>query len=333
MSKKRVNLFIDTNIFLGFYYYSGDDLGKLDQLEDLIIKTKDINLLVTHQQVDEFYRNRDGMIAKVVRELSIPSQIPELFSGHTEFAAVKKQAGELKSKLEQIKQQTLAEAKAGNLKADQIIGRLFRDPLLVTEEIYTLAKKRAKVGNPPGKSGSLGDAINWELLLASVSAGEGLHIVSRDGDFGSALDKTRLDSFLQREWGKNSFAEEIQLHQTLNGFFKAKFPQIRLMDEYIKDDLIRQLAESPSFNDSRRIIEKMSNAGSFSERQIGSIYKAATTNNQVYGAHQYSPELIGDKLWQVIKPLWPNFSNAEQNEWVAIFADDRDLEMPDEISF
>ena len=47
-------LFLDTNILLGFYSYSKDDLAKLNQLEDLIVDTKDIKLIVTSQQVDEF---------------------------------------------------------------------------------------------------------------------------------------------------------------------------------------------------------------------------------------------------------------------------------------
>ena len=45
--KKPLNLFIDTNVLLGFYRYSKDDLAKLNQLEDLIVKTKDIKLIVT----------------------------------------------------------------------------------------------------------------------------------------------------------------------------------------------------------------------------------------------------------------------------------------------
>ena len=44
------------------------------------------------------------------------------------------------------------------------------------------------------------------------------------------------------------------------------------MDEYIKDDLIRQLGQSGSFDGSRAIIEKLLKVGNFSEKQIAGTY-------------------------------------------------------------
>lgn len=318
--KKPLNLFIDTNILLGFYRYSKDDLTKLNQLEDLIVKTSDINLIVTSQQVDEFYRNRDKVIADVVKELSTAISIPQLFSGHADYKAIKKQAEMIRAEVERVKNETLEAAQDGSLKADAIISRLFKDAIVVDAATVAKAKRRSDVGNPPGKAGSIGDAINWELLLSTVPLNENLHIVSRDGDFASALDKTKLNSFLQKEWDKSRLGT-IHLYETLNGLFKTNFPQIKLMDEYIKDDLIRQLSQSLSFDSSRAIIEKMLIVGGFSEKQIAALYKAATTNDQVYNAHKYSPDLVGDKLWQIIKPHWSKFTKETQNNWVETFPD------------
>jgi len=318
--KKPLNLFIDTNILLGFYRYSKDDLTKLNQLEDLIVKTSDINLIVTSQQVDEFYRNRDKVIADVVKELSTAISIPQLFSGHADYKAIKKQAEMIRAEVERVKNETLEAAQDGSLKADAIISRLFKDAIVVDAATVAKAKRRSDVGNPPGKAGSIGDAINWELLLSTVPLDENLHIVSRDGDFASALDKTKLNSFLQKEWDKSRLGT-IHLYETLNGLFKTNFPQIKLMDEYIKDDLIRQLSQSLSFDSSRAIIEKMLIVGGFSEKQIAALYKAATTNDQVYNAHKYSPDLVGDKLWQIIKPHWSKFTKETQNNWVETFPD------------
>ncbi len=323
--KKPLNLFIDTNILLGFYRYSKDDLTKLNQLEDLIVKTSDINLIVTSQQVDEFYRNRDKVIADVVKELSTAISIPQLFSGHADYKAIKKQAEMIRAEVERVKNETLEAAQDGSLKADAIISRLFKDAIVVDAATVAKAKRRSDVGNPPGKAGSIGDAINWELLLSTVPLDENLHIVSRDGDFASALDKTKLNSFLQKEWDKSRLGT-IHLYETLNGLFKTNFPQIKLMDEYIKDDLIRQLSQSLSFDSSRAIIEKMLKVGGFSEKQIAALYKAATTNDQVYNAHKYSPDLVGDKLWQIIKPHWSKFTKETQNNWVETFPDNSEPE-------
>lgn len=323
--KKPLNLFIDTNILLGFYRYSKDDLTKLNQLEDLIVKTSDINLIVTSQQVDEFYRNRDKVIADVVKELSTAISIPQLFSGHADYKAIKKQAEMIRAEVERVKNETLEAAQDGSLKADAIISRLFKDAIVVDAATVAKAKRRSDVGNPPGKVGSIGDAINWELLLSTVPVDENLHIVSRDGDFASALDKTKLNSFLQKEWDKSRLGT-IHLYETLNGLFKTNFPQIKLMDEYIKDDLIRQLSQSLSFDSSRAIIEKMLKVGGFSEKQIAALYKAATTNDQVYNAHKYSPDLVGDKLWQIIKPHWSKFNKETQNNWMETFPDNSEPE-------
>ena len=323
--KKPLNLFIDTNILLGFYRYSKDDLTKLNQLEDLIVKTSDIYLIVTSQQVDEFYRNRDKVIADVVKELSTAISIPQLFSGHADYKAIKKQAEMIRAEVERVKNETLEAAQDGSLKADAIISRLFKDAIVVDAATVAKAKRRSDVGNPPGKAGSIGDAINWELLLSTVPLDENLHIVSRDGDFASALDKTKLNSFLQKEWDKSRLGT-IHLYETLNGLFKTNFPQIKLMDEYIKDDLIRQLSQSLSFDSSRAIIEKMLKVGGFSEKQIAALYKAATTNDQVYNAHKYSPDLVGDKLWQIIKPHWSKFTKETQNNWMETFPDNSEPE-------
>jgi hypothetical protein len=323
--KKPLNLFIDTNVLLGFYRYSKDDLAKLNQLEDLIVKTKDIKLIVTSQQVDEFYRNRDKVIADVVKELSTSISIPQLFSGHSDYKLIRKQAEMIKTEVERVKNETLEDARKGNLKADAIISRLFKDATVVSAEIMRKAKSRAEVGNPPGKAGSLGDAINWELLLSVVPADEDLHIVSRDGDYASALDKGQLNSFLEKEWDKSRLGS-LHLYETLNSLFKTNFPHIKLMDEYIKDDLIRQLSQSGSFDGSRAIIEKLLKVGNFSEKQIAALYKAATTNDQVYNAHKYSPDLVGDKLWQIIKPHWSKFSKETQNNWMEAFPDNSEPE-------
>lgn len=324
-AKKPLNLFIDTNVLLGFYRYSKDDLAKLNQLEDLIVKTSDINLIVTSQQVDEFYRNRDKVIADVVKELSTSISIPQLFSGHSDYKQIRKQAEMIKTEVERVKNETLEDARKGNLKADAIISRLFKDATVVTADIMRKAKSRAEVGNPPGKAGSLGDAINWELLLSVVPADEDLHIVSQDGDYASALDKGKLNSFLEKEWDKSRLGS-LHLYETLNSLFKTNFPQIKLMDEYIKDDLIRQLGQSGSFDGSRAIIEKLLKVGNFSEKQIAALYKAATTNDQVYYAHKYSPDLVGDKLWEIIKPHWGKFTKDTQNNWMETFPDNSEPE-------
>ena len=57
------------------------------------------------------------------------------------------------------------------------------------------ATDRTEIGNPPGKKGSLGDAIIWESLLGHAPD-EPLHFVSDDIDYKSKLNKLKMKDFL-----------------------------------------------------------------------------------------------------------------------------------------
>ena len=59
----KINLFIDTNIFLQFYRLTDEDLSELDKLKSQI-QAKHIVLFITQQVKDEFSRNREKEIKK-----------------------------------------------------------------------------------------------------------------------------------------------------------------------------------------------------------------------------------------------------------------------------
>ena len=320
--KKPLNLFIDTNVLLGFYRFTKDDLDKLSQLEDLIVKTKDINLFVTEQQIDEFHRNRDDVIAKALKEVKSEIVIPKLFSGHPKYREITAASRELRNDIAVLKGDTLEGALQQDLKADKIIRRLLSSAIKTTPPLVRTAKARMEVGNPPGKNGSLGDAINWEILLANVSSGEDIHIISVDGDYRSPLGDYNLNTFLENEWINKKDAK-AHLYGSLNGFFSQHFAGIKLIDEYIKDSLIDQLGESGSFDQARTIIRKLQRIGGLSEDQVKRLMTASTTNDQVYGAHKYSPTIVGDRLWDMIKPYWSGLSDIEQEVWLDHFPDEQ----------
>jgi hypothetical protein len=71
-----------------------------------------------------------------------------------------------------------------------------------------------QLGNPPGKPGSCGDAVNWEALLQGCPNGEDLELVSEDRDYASPLDDTRMSGAIDdglnaavREWPRNARPE------------------------------------------------------------------------------------------------------------------------------
>jgi predicted nucleic acid-binding protein len=202
----KMKILIDTNILLELFKLSGSDLDELKKVLKLSEKQK-IEILISSQIEDEFWRNRENVIAdaiKNLKETKIVSKLPNIVRGYDTYKTLKTTIDTfnmLSKKLEDEVQKDISENK---LKADELIKTLFTKnaPQLIDEKIISKAEYRMKVGNPPGKKGSLGDAINWEWLLAKeVSFWEGeLIIISADGDFESELNKGKMKEYLMREW-------------------------------------------------------------------------------------------------------------------------------------
>src|SRR5882757_3295608 len=81
-----MKVFIDTNILLDIYHLSGPDLEELRKLTKMVEKGK-VELLVSQQVVDEFWRNRERVIAdalKRFRESKATAQIPNIIRTYPE---------------------------------------------------------------------------------------------------------------------------------------------------------------------------------------------------------------------------------------------------------
>lgn len=335
-TKNPINLFIDTNILLDFYRFSNADLDTLGKLEDLIIKARKIKLYVTQQQVDEFYRNRDKVIKEYIGSFKYDApRFPKAFCGHTDYNTVVNESRKLAEKINKIRQDILEEAFDGKLKVDTIVKNILRSPIDMSEGIFNKAKMRIDIGNPPGKNGSLGDAINWEILLKSVNIKDDfftdVHIISRDGDFSSALDDHKLSTFLENEWSSKKFGTAY-LYKSLNNFLERHFPDIKLIDEAIKDGIVEQIGSASSFDNARALIAELYKKGSLSEDQVRVLYKSAISNDQVYNAHRYSPTIVGGRLWELIKPHWGKFTKESQKKWLNYFPGEYTQDIDDKLT-
>jgi predicted nucleic acid-binding protein len=75
-----MELFIDTNVFLSFLHYSGDDLEELNKLAVLLREGR-LRLLLPDQVAAEFRRNREAKIAdslKRLRDIRLAPQFPQI---------------------------------------------------------------------------------------------------------------------------------------------------------------------------------------------------------------------------------------------------------------
>jgi predicted nucleic acid-binding protein len=281
----EMNVFIDTNVFLSFYHLTSEDLEELEKLAVLLRQGK-IVLWLPEQVRAELWRNRENKIfdaLKRLRDQNLNLQFPALCKDYDEYDELRRYQRDYGREHAKLMQRVTEAVEAESLKADVTIRKLFARAkgIVIDEGILNRARLRRDVGNPPGKKGSLGDALNWESLLARVPEDETLHFVTGDKDYYSPIDDQRFDSFLMDEWTNDKGADLVP-YKRLSSFFKAHFPDIRLAAELEKDLLIRDLAGSASFARTHAVIRKLRNHTDFTASQVDDIVAAANSNSQVY---------------------------------------------------
>ena len=160
-----MKVFIDTNILLDIYHLSGPDLEELRKLVKLSERKK-VELLVSQQVEDEFWRNREGVIAdalKNFRESKAISKVPNIIRSYPEAQVLRDSVNLVNETVKKLNQIVSKDIEDKTLKADEILTELFSAIKVgeISDEIMNRARLRADIGNPPGKKGSMGDAINW----------------------------------------------------------------------------------------------------------------------------------------------------------------------------
>lgn len=279
-----MNLFIDTNIYLSFYHFSNDDL---EQLKKLIVAIKDgkIKVFLPEQVIEEFKRNRENKIADALKkfnEQKLPNQFPQFCKDYPEYRDLVNLFKNYELTKEKLFEKLLRDIKGRNLKADKIINKIFdiSNTIKASASLIQEAKERFDFGNPPGKNGSYGDAINWISLLKKVPEKEDLHIIARDKDYVSSIDDKTISEFLSDEWREINNSEAY-LYTSLSAFFELHFPDIKLASEMEKKFAILSLINSVNFASTHYAIAKLSKFTDFTDEEINELVYAAVSNNQI----------------------------------------------------
>ena len=281
-----INLYIDTNAYLTFYHLTSDDLEELKKLEVLTQKTGEINLHLPEQTMDEFQRNRDTKIAdalKKFREEKLNNQFPQMCKEYPEYSKMRDAIKDFEQQRSKLLEKLTADISKKRLAADKIIDSLFSHALVHenTDELVEESRIRYDLGRPPGKNKSYGDALNWETLLQCTPDNEDLYFVSDDKDYFSELNPQLFNTYLKEEWNRKKNSD-IYFFKRISEFCKEKFPEIEIASEYEKDHLIKSLASSGSFANSRYLLQKITQFESFSTEQLKQFTLACVKNRQVY---------------------------------------------------
>ena len=281
-----VNLYIDTNVLLNFYHFSKSNLDELEKLMPIIAEGSAC-LYISEQGRNEFCRNRDSKVKAAIQDieqLKLNPSFPEICKEYEHFNQLKEIKTQYEAARKALLTQLHEDAFSNTLRADKLVKSLFENgketPL--SADIIDKAKLRMDLGNPPGKSGSLGDAIIWEGLLRDVPQGEDLYFVSQDQDYSSQLNKSEISSFLKDEWSsvKNS---SIFLCPTLTTLFNKVDLEIHLTNEDIErmEPLILGLEDSGNFATTHNYISFLSAYEAFTKDQVSRLLNAFVANDQI----------------------------------------------------
>jgi predicted nucleic acid-binding protein len=199
-----MNLFIDTNIFLSFYHLTSEDLEELRKLA-VLLDQKKVSLYITDQVCAEFARNRESKISDAIKRLTdqrLNLQFPQLCKDYPEYSELRDLQKNYEAVHSALLEKVDRDVAEHTLKADKTIQELFgkANVLKTSAELIEKARLRIQIGNPPGKEGSLGDAISWEALLEECPEGQDLFFVTDDRDYVSVLNESLFKEFLFDEW-------------------------------------------------------------------------------------------------------------------------------------
>ena len=278
-----MHVFVDTNILLSFYHYSSDEL---DALNDVFANHEhgSATVYVTEQVKDVFVRNRDGKIEDALKKFKsskIHPQFPSFMKGYEEYGRLREIAREAKELNRCILEKVNDAIEKEELRADELITSIFTESesTKVTAKRLNAANTRLARGNPPGKNSSLGDAINWEILLEKVPEKNDIHIISADGDFYSTLNEEKPSLFISKEW-KRKKKGTVFVYRTLSAFTKEHFDGIAFSYDKDKQELIEKLESSGNFARTHDLISHLSDYSYFSLKETIEILNAAEANSQ-----------------------------------------------------
>lgn len=281
-----LHTFIDTNVFLSLYAYTDDNIEELKKIVELI-KSNELKLYIPTIVNQEFYRNRDRKIFESLGNLekfSASLSLPRFVEHHEEAKALRDLLKEVGQKRASLVEKAKAEIIEQKLAADQLFIELRETASIIsiTDPMDKAARKRLERGNPPGKEGSLGDRLNWELLLSKVPDDSDIHVVSRDKDFASPLGPEIPNSYLSEEWSTIKKGR-MYLYSGLKSFIKLHFPDIALASDVEKKLAIKALVESGSWQQTHTAIAQLSSfLADFTGDEAKELFDAITANPEIH---------------------------------------------------
>lgn len=282
-----LKVFIDTNIFLGFYSLNQKGLDELKKIITLVDDRK-IEIILSENVKDEFYKNRLSKIKTTIQDLKDQTtfRIPAILKNYEKSADFEKmiqKTNALKKELLELLKKDILDVRLG---ADSVVAEIFEKSSIkkIEKGILEKASMRVHRNLPPKKNReiSIGDAVNWETLLKHVE--DDIHIISDDGDFRESLEKKDdcVNYFLSHEWLERK-DKKLFLYKGVTDFFNQKFETYKFEIYEEKKTLIHNLIHSGGFTRTHYCIAQLGKyrPSDFTVREVDEIMEAYLENPQI----------------------------------------------------
>lgn len=289
------HVYADANVFLDFFRFSDDDLDELQKLSDQIGDDK-VALYLPQLTAEEYFRNRDKVVLdqlEGIKRHQLKVGIPIFIRDSESSKKLLEHLAEANLARNEVLKDAEQMASSRTFRADKLIEEIFSKAKSIptTPALLDAARARMSLGNPPRKSGAIGDRLNWESLLKMVPSGNDLYILTRDGDYIAAFADPVPNLFLTNEW-KATKSGKLFLYQGIKKFaqlvddsivFEFDVPNQAVFGPEI-ESAIENLANSKSFSWTHSAIADLEQfKDQLTDPQVEKLLNIALKNGQVGG--------------------------------------------------
>ena len=281
----QMHIFIDAEIFVGFFDMAPDALVDLEKLIT-VLHTARAKLWLPENTKREFWRNRERNIKKAViafEQHSATGSPPLLIREQPSYRHFIDECKAVDQQRRKLAALVRAEVQEQKTAADKIIRSLFDCANVINtdeEALFAQAWRRAMCHLPPGTKSDIGDRLAWVGLLSSLPPAAELHVVSGDSDYRDEGFSDDIRPYLATEWAKKK-SGSVRLWRRISQFLAETFPDATNAQDLERAIVTQELLKSRSFASTHATIARLERLGDFSDEQVRDLAKALLENTQV----------------------------------------------------
>lgn len=221
-------LYIDANIFLGFYNSNRPDfkklLGSVIELTDKIFFTEQLGYEIDRNKLNVFRLSIDNYVKQTsLSKTILPEHLdedssPKLADWNKERKTIEQSITASNKSLTEILNEVLYDISISQDKVSKTLLPIYAKAVTPSGDDINRARLRKEIGNPPGKRADpLGDQLSWEQLLSIVPKIQRLWIVSTDKDYFTEQGKVLyLNPILHNDLMKLNAGLEVKTFNILS---------------------------------------------------------------------------------------------------------------------